>query len=440
MKKQWNKDIHDRLKDFQVKAPEGLLDDIKSEMSRRGLSSVPVERKSQPVILRLIATAAMILALFGISYLFFWEEATVVPKIHENKTSSMTTERLPIVEESKEEVSPIPATSPMPRLLAQAKQPKTSSADTTSIINEEHFFEKHEEEEKEPEEKEKNESQDRETQPKNKEYEYTPKKQIWTYPPTKRKSSPFAIGVYYSGTVAQSVIAFGKESFSVNTPANDPNDDNFGSTENVGNPDNNGGEGTGSNTPDTTSVASRSASRSFSRKKHSEKAKHHLPIRLGISLRYNLNERWNIQSGLTYSYLASDLSYKGTTPYETKQKLHYIGIPLQIGYRIWESKNFRGYISAGGQVEKLVSGKATTHYTMDDGYSGTLIEDISDNRLLFSALASIGAEYKLGKDFSLYAEPGIHYYFKNGNGLNTHYNDKPLNINITVGFRFHWNK
>ena len=26
MKKQWNKDIHDRLKDFPKKAPEGLLD------------------------------------------------------------------------------------------------------------------------------------------------------------------------------------------------------------------------------------------------------------------------------------------------------------------------------------------------------------------------------------------------------------------------------
>ena len=41
MSKQWNKDIHDRLKDFQQKAPEGLLDDIKSEMHRRGLSPVP---------------------------------------------------------------------------------------------------------------------------------------------------------------------------------------------------------------------------------------------------------------------------------------------------------------------------------------------------------------------------------------------------------------
>ena len=42
MKKQWNKDIRDQLKDFPKKAPEGLLDDIKAEMLRRGLSSALV--------------------------------------------------------------------------------------------------------------------------------------------------------------------------------------------------------------------------------------------------------------------------------------------------------------------------------------------------------------------------------------------------------------
>ena len=423
MKKQWNKDIHDRLKDFQTKAPEGLLDDIKSEMVHRGLTSIPVERKSQPIIFRLIASAAMILALFGISYLFFWEETSVIPKIHENKTSSMTTERLPIVKESKEEIS---STPPIPRLLTQAKQAKTPSADTIIIIDEECFFEKHEEEEKEPKKKEKSESQARETQLKNKESKYTPKKRKWIYTPTIRKSSPFAIGVYYSGTIAQSDLAFGKEELKFNS-------------DNIGIPGYNGGENT--DTPDTTSVTSRSTSRSFSRMKHAEEANHHLPIRLGISFQYYLNKLWNIQSGLKYSYLVSDLSYSTQkTSYQTKQKLHYIGIPLQIGYRIWESKNFRGYISAGGQVEKLVSGKATTHYTTEMQQQGTLIETINDKKLLFSALVSIGAEYMLGKDLSLYAEPGIHYYFKNANGLNTHYNEQPLNFNITVGFRFHWNK
>jgi hypothetical protein len=41
---------------------------------------------------------------------------------------------------------------------------------------------------------------------------------------------------------------------------------------------------------------------------------------------------------------------------------------------------------------------------------------------------------------SLYAEPGVQYYFKNGNGLRTYYSEQPLNLSMTVGFRFHWKK
>ena len=126
--------------------------------------------------------------------------------------------------------------------------------------------------------------------------------------------------------------------------------------------------------------------------------------------------------------------------YDIKQKLHYLGIPLQMGYRIWEGKQFRSYIAFGGQVEKLVSGKAAIRHSKKNLLQDTSTQNVSDKKLLFSALASIGAEYMLGNDFSLYVEPGIHYYFKNGNRLQTHYNEQPLNINLTIGFRFHWEK
>ena len=95
---------------------------------------------------------------------------------------------------------------------------------------------------------------------------------------------------------------------------------------------------------------------------------------------------------------------------------------------------------AGGQVEKLVSGKAFIIYSQDNMVKSTPELDVSDHRLLFSATASLGVEYELGKDLSLYAEPGVQYYFKNGNGLRTYYNEQPLSLNMTVGFRFHWKK
>ena len=154
-----------------------------------------------------------------------------------------------------------------------------------------------------------------------------------------------------------------------------------------------------------------------------------------------INNRWNIQSGLTYSYLASDLSKSNQqVSYQTKQKLHYVGIPLQAGFRIWSSSRFNGYITAGGQVEKLISGKATTDYSENKKHQSTSTQKIHDKKPLFSALASVGVEYALNKHLYMYAEPGIHYYFKNGNGLKTTYNEHPLYFNITAGIRFNWNK
>lgn len=193
--------------------------------------------------------------------------------------------------------------------------------------------------------------------------------------------------------------------------------------------------------PDSTSNAGSKASAHPNFRPQKKAVKHHQPIKFGISFRYNLKTRWNIQSGLTYSYLVSEFSEEYTHQSEqTKQKLHYIGIPVQVGYQVWKKKRFNGYIALGGQAEKLVSGKATTLCWQNNEYWHSYTKSVSDNHLLFSALASIGAEYHLGHTVSLYAEPSVHYYFKNGSGLENHYTKQPLNFNLTIGLRFHWGK
>ena len=419
MKKQWNKDIHDRLKDFPKKAPEGLLNDIQSEMLRRGLSVAPIANKRPAIILRIASVAAMILLLLGISYLFHWQKPSALPDGQGSLTSPIVAETLPTAEEEKE----IPSSTPTNPTIVQWTVQTTSTpvAPPDSVHTQEETLTEDTTQEEVPSKEETESPQ--QAQPATERTGEVSKQAKWTYTPSRKKEYSFDVSIHYSGLLALN-MPFGKDydaDINLSGPQASPGDTSEGK--------------------DSTATASRSVGRTFKRYKHGEEAKHHIPVKLGVSFRYYLNDRWSIQSGLTYSYLASDLSYNSiATSYETKQKLHYIGIPIQAGLRIWEGKRSRSYISAGGQVEKLISGKAITHYTLDKQFSGTLIENISDNKLLFSALASIGIEYMLGKDLSLYAEPGIHYYFKNGNGLNTHYNEQPLNFNITVGFRFHWNK
>ena len=408
MKKQWNKDIRDQLKDFPKKAPEGLLDDIKAEMLRRGLSSAPVGQPRQTrssVLFRVASVAAIALLLFGISYL--WQEQSILPTTLKQVDSYINSSNSSIVTETE-----VPESQPLvpnsSSFIAKATKKVSSDSDLPSHKEETILQVATNEEVQEKEVgKEDEQPKDNKQQKTEKEYVETSSKPKWTYNASIRKKSSISFGVYYSGIIAQV----------------DPTMKDYAADLS---------SGPGCNLNDSTEVAwSRGATTTYYL---TGKATHHLPVKLGVSFRYDLDERWNLQSGLTYSYLASDISKDS---YDTKQKLHYIGIPLQIGYKLGESKRFRSYIAAGFQVEKLVSGKAVTRHSKNKEPQGTFIQNISDKRLLFSILASYGVEYALGKNFSLYAEPGIHYYFKNGNGLQTHYNEQPLDLNLTIGFRFH---
>ena len=412
MKKQWNKDIRDQLKDFPKKAPEGLLDDIKAEMLRRGLSSALVGQPRQTrlsVLFRVASVAAVALLLFGISYL--WQEQFVLPTTPEQADSFINSFNSSVITETE-----VPESQPLvpnsSSLIAKATKKVSSDSDIPSH-KEEIILQEVANEELQEKEEGKEDEQPKENKLKKAEKEYveTSSKPKWTYNASSRKKSSISFGVYYSGIIAQV------------DPTIKDYDADISSGPNY-NPE--------PSPNDSTEVAwSRRATTTYHL---TGKATHHLPIKLGVSFRYDLDERWNLQSGLTYSYLASDISKDS---YDTKQKLHYIGSPLQLGYKLGESKRFRSYIAAGFQVEKLVSGKAVTRHSKNKEPQGTFIQNISDKRLLFAILASYGVEYALGNNFSLYAEPGIHYYFKNGNGLQTHYNEQPLDLNLTIGFRFH---
>ena len=142
---------------------------------------------------------------------------------------------------------------------------------------------------------------------------------------------------------------------------------------------------------------------------------HRQPVRLGFSLRYRLTEHWSIESGLTYTRLLSDITTKedGVTTM-TEQRLNYLGLPLNLSYEIWKSRQFGLYVTAGSMIEKRLD--ASTWQ--------------------FSLNGAIGAEYKLTDFFSLYAEPGLGYYFKDGSTTPTIYQDRPLNFNLSLGLRF----
>ena len=173
--------------------------------------------------------------------------------------------------------------------------------------------------------------------------------------------------------------------------------------------------------------------------KYETRVRHRQPIRFGASVRYNLNRRWSVEGGLAYSKHVSEITKTaGQHVSETHQTLHYLGIPVNVNYRLWSNKHFNVYASAGGAIEKMINGKAKTRNTLDEKETNEIDENVEIKRPQLSLTAGLGAEYKLDKLFSVYVEPGISRYIDNGSDVETIYKEKPTNFNLNIGLRFNF--
>ena len=165
--------------------------------------------------------------------------------------------------------------------------------------------------------------------------------------------------------------------------------------------------------------------------------RHHQPLHFGVSLRYDISNRWSVESGLSYSRHKSDITHQsGNHETVMEQRLSYIGLPLNASYRIWSGKHLCFYASAGGMVEKMVKGSRSVRDITDGKPENSTTENISIRPLQFSVNCMAGVEFLINQSFSLYAEPGLSYHFDNGSPVPTIYQDEPQNLNLNIGLRF----
>lgn len=168
---------------------------------------------------------------------------------------------------------------------------------------------------------------------------------------------------------------------------------------------------------------------------------HHLPIRIGLSVAYALTDRLSISSGLTYTRLASDIKDASReSKYIGEQRLHYVGIPVNVSYKVASFRWLGLYGTAGVLAEKCVSGTTDEGYVENNTMKYTNTQDISSKPLQMSVNAGVGIQFDFIDNVGIYAEPGLSYYFDDGSALQTIYKEKPLNFNLNVGVRFRLSK
>lgn len=165
-------------------------------------------------------------------------------------------------------------------------------------------------------------------------------------------------------------------------------------------------------------------------------SRHYLPVNVGFSLGWEFAPGFSLSAGVDYTCLVSDLS-SGTdaTRYETRQTMHYLGIPVTLEWSFVQRSRLRAYLYAGGQARKAVYGTSSTRYVIDSAPWEPVIEKIGETPLQWSAGAGAGVEYMLGGKVGLYAEPGLNYYFDNGSPVENVFKSRPMNFNLTLGLR-----
>ncbi|MCR5312774.1 MAG: outer membrane beta-barrel protein [Bacteroidaceae bacterium] len=146
---------------------------------------------------------------------------------------------------------------------------------------------------------------------------------------------------------------------------------------------------------------------------------HKRPFKLGFSFKYNIDKRWALLTGLTYTSMDSHLTtVNGQNSVSKNQKLIYFGLPLNISYSFWRNSKLNIYATGGFEAAKSLMGTVT------------------DPKIMFSTNASLGIEYKVNKQTYIFAEPGYVYYFDNSSELHSAFTEHPNNFSLSVGLRF----
>ena len=175
---------------------------------------------------------------------------------------------------------------------------------------------------------------------------------------------------------------------------------------------------------------------------------HDQPISFGITLSKYLFDNLSVETGVVYSYLHSKTrNTNNNFRVEEVQKLHYIGIPLNMNYNLFTLRKLNIYASVGGMVEKDLYGEFRRMKEAQEGQTITLnggeeestemvVEKISQRNSQISVNAGVGLSYPLYDRLRLYGKIGGAYYFDAGNEHKTIYSDRKIVMDLNVGLRY----
>ena len=433
MKTNWQKDIHDRLGSYEKDAPEGLWEGISRELPKLNDGVMLTHKPQRTAKFRMwrvagVAAAASVALVIGYSFLGNSAKDNInIPTNTTKHPNMLASSQKPLGNEPTG-VSADQATHSADNLLAEqpilanvsTEQPTLAFASTEQPTLASASMKTDVKEISSKEENSKEENKQTETKPAKREDSYVlphnPDNNLLAFNDmTERRGDEDAPSRW-----SVSTGAMGGLGASGTTTA-------YGDYLVLSCPG-------GADTKDSPMLDMNTVNRDVEQKTEYD---HHLPIRIGLSVAYALTDRLSISSGLTYTRLSSDIKDASReSKYIGEQRLHYVGIPVNVSYKVASSRWICLYGTAGVLAEKCVSGTTDEGYVENNTMKYTNTQDISSKPLQMSVNAGVGIQFDIIDNVGIYAEPGLSYYFDDGSALQTIYKEKPLNFNLNVGVRF----
>ncbi len=167
-----------------------------------------------------------------------------------------------------------------------------------------------------------------------------------------------------------------------------------------------------------------------------EREKHDKPITFGLCIEKRVCRRWGIESGIQYTLLKSAFTTGEGSYYIRKtQKLHYLGVPLRLSYRVTDYHKFSIKTSTGLTMN-IPLGGSTKQTLFTDSASITIGKHSTRVPFQWSVGTSLGLQYELASGLCIYVEPTINYYIPTGSNTRSSWTEKPFTFSIPFGIRF----
>jgi len=166
---------------------------------------------------------------------------------------------------------------------------------------------------------------------------------------------------------------------------------------------------------------------------------YHLPLSFGVTVNKELNRTFSVESGIVYTFLSTSFDRSAFPKSNAELRLHYLGIPLNLHTRILGNRlsSWELYLSAGGMVEKGLLSHLVQKTYVDASSANTNTSNEKINGLQWSLNLSPGVDYKIYKNYGIYLEPKLSYYFDNNQPISIR-TQHPVVIGINAGIKYTW--